>query len=68
MIGDSATDARAAAAAGVCFALYKGGYGAAECASLPVAAHFASFAALPPLIAALPPRSAALPMAMGQVA
>ena len=54
MIGDSAADAAAAAAAHLPFVLYAGGYGADETATLPQAAQFTDFAQLPALIAALP--------------
>lgn len=46
MIGDSAVDAQAAAAAGLPFVLYEGGYGAGECAGHDVAHRFSSFEAL----------------------
>jgi phosphoglycolate phosphatase len=50
MIGDSGIDARAAAAAGLRFALFLGGYEPDRCAGEPVAAEFASFAELPAAI------------------
>lgn len=46
MIGDSPVDARAAAAAGVSFVLFEGGYAPDECGSEPVHGRFASHDAL----------------------
>jgi phosphoglycolate phosphatase len=50
MIGDSSVDAQAAAAAGVPFLLFEGGYGVHECDGLAVAGRFGDFAGLPALI------------------
>ena len=53
MIGDSEIDAAAAAAATIPFVLYIGGYGAAQCADLPVHVRFGSFSALPAMVTEL---------------
>lgn len=53
MIGDSEIDAAAAAAAPIPFILYGGGYGAGQCAGLPVHATLHDFAGLPDMLKAL---------------
>lgn len=51
MIGDSPVDGKAAAAAGVRFVLYQGGYDADACDHVPVSARFADFADLAGIVA-----------------
>jgi len=51
MIGDSNVDAAAAAAAGMPFLLFEGGYGPAQCDDTSVAGRFVAFADLPSLVA-----------------
>jgi len=52
MIGDSGIDASAAAAAGLAFLLFEGGYEAESCRPEDVGASFGSFAQLPALVSA----------------